>query len=277
MHVNSARRLAGIAGSCITMGLAASLPLQSQAQGMDEPWRFQAALYGWLPSIGGSSRFPEAGGGSSVDVSMRQVLDALKMAFMGSFSAKKGEWGVWTDLVYADFGHTKTNFRDFEINGNPLPGGVAADLTLDLKNWIWTTAGTYQFASTPDYTADLLFGVRLLDMNQTLDWSLQGNIAQVPVSRTGRVDASLTNWDAIIGVKGAASFGEGRKWFVPYYADIGTGESKLTWQVNLGIGYKFDWGALVASWRYLDYEMKSGNAIESLTMNGPLFGAVFQF
>jgi len=33
------------------------------------------------------------------------------------------------------------------------------------------------------------------------------------------------------------AFGESRKWFVPYYLDVGTGESDLTWQAMGGIGY----------------------------------------
>jgi len=266
----------GLAVSTIVAAMAAALPLQAGAQGTDEPWQWQAAVYGWLPAISSTTRFPDPGG-SSLDITMRDVLDALKMAFMGSLSVRKGQWGLWTDLVYADFGATKTGFRDFEIGGQPLPGGVTAKLSLDLKNWIWTTAGTYRFASTPSYEADLLFGARMLDMSTTLDWSLSGNVGPLPIDTDGRGKASLNNWDAIIGAKGIVRFGDDRKWFMPYYADIGTGQSKLTWQLNLGVGYSFDWGSLVASWRYLDYSMKSGKEIESLSMNGPLFGAVFRF
>jgi hypothetical protein len=270
---NARTGVAGLAAAA----LLACLPLHASAQGTEGPWQWQAAVYGWVPTIGGSTRFPENNGGSSVDVSMRDVLDALKMTFMGNLSVTNGRWGLWTDLVYADFGHTKQNFREINIGGQPLPGGVTADTVLDLKTWIWTTAGTYRFAATPEYTADVLAGARMLDMKQTLSWSLNGNIGSLPVSRTGTSQQDLNNWDAIVGVKGIASFGPAREWFVPYYLDIGTGESKLTWQANLGIGYKFGWGSLVASWRYLDYEMKSDQAIQSLTMNGPLVGAVFQF
>jgi hypothetical protein len=64
---------------------------------------------------------------------------------------------------------------------------------------------------------------------------------------------------------------------VPYYADIGTGNSKLTWQVNAGLGYQFDWGAVAATWRYLDYEFKSGNAIQSANFSGLVVGVGFQW
>ena len=73
------------------------------------------------------------------------------------------------------------------------------------------------------------------------------------------------------------AFGESRKWFVPYYVDIGTGESNLTWQAMGGIGYSFGWGDVVAAWRYIDYDMKSGKKIESMTFNGPAIAAVFHW
>jgi hypothetical protein len=42
-------------------------------------------------------------------------------------------------------------------------------------------------------------------------------------------------------------------WYLPYYADIGTGDSDLTWQLFGGIGYMFNWGDIK-----LGYEIRSG-------------------
>ena len=78
-------------------------------------------------------------------------------------------------------------------------------------------------------------------------------------------------------MKGQVKFGEDKKWFVPYYLDVGTGDSDLTWQAMLGAGYAFDWGDLVAVWRYLDYDMPSGDLIESLDANGAAIGVTFHF
>jgi len=135
-----------------------------------------------------------------------------------------------------------------------------------MKSWLWTVAGTYELAKTPENTTDLVFGARLLDIQQTLGLSLLG------VGKS--IEVTENFWDAIIGVKGAVYLGAEKKWFVPYYADIGTGQSDLTWQVNAGIGYRYNWGAVVASWRYLDYEF-SDSPIQSLNFNGPLIGATF--
>lgn len=51
----------------------------------------------------------------------------------------------------------------------------------------------------------------------------------------------------MIGVKGRFDFGDKREWYVPYYADVGTGQSDLTLQVFGGIGYRFNaWGSVLA-------------------------------
>ena len=125
---------------------------------------------------------------------------------------------------------------------------------------------------------DLVAGARMLDIEQTLGWEVTGNVGSIPLpGRAGESKASLTNWDAIVGVKGRFAFGDGSKWFVPYYADIGAGDSDFTWQAMGGLGYSFGWGDVVAAWRYIDYDMKSGNKIESMTFNGPAIAAVFRW
>jgi hypothetical protein len=43
------------------------------------------------------------------------------------------------------------------------------------------------------------------------------------------------------------------------------------------VGYNFDWGALVASWRYLSYDFKSGGHVDSMSFSGPLVGVAFKF
>jgi hypothetical protein len=86
-----------------------------------------------------------------------------------------------------------------------------------------------------------------------------------------------TNWDAIVGAKGRVAFGANREWFIPYYADIGTGDSDLTWQLSAGLGYSYSWGDVIATWRYLDYNFKSKSKVQDLTMNGPLLGVAFHW
>ena len=258
------------------LGLALAAPMAAQAQTGSDSWQYEASIYGWFPAISGTTSFPPNGGGPSIDVSMGEVIDALKFTFMGNFGMRRGQWGLWTDLVYADFGASRSGSRDFSIGGQPLPVGITANLDLDIKSWIWTLAGTYQLKDDSEASMDLVFGIRMLDMTNGLSWNISGTGGNLP-PRTGSKEVSVTNWDGIVGLKGRAMLGSERRWFVPYYVDVGTGESKLPWQVNAGVGYQFDWGALVTSWRYLDYDFKSSSKVDSLSFNGPVIGAIFRF
>ena len=64
---------------------------------------------------------------------------------------------------------------------------------------------------------------------------------------------------------------------MPYYLDVGTGETQSTWQGMVGVGYEYSWGSVMAAWRYTGFQMKSGSAIESMNFNGPLLGATFRW
>ena len=78
-------------------------------------------------------------------------------------------------------------------------------------------------------------------------------------------------------MRGRASFGKDDRWFIPYYVDVGTGDSDLTWQGIIGGGYAFDWGDVQAVWRYLDYDLPSKQEIQSANFNGAAIGVTFHF
>jgi hypothetical protein len=261
---------AALFGTALALG-ATPCALAQAADG----WQFEASINGWFPAIGGTTRFPSGASGPSIDVSMGDVVDALKFTFQGSFEARRGAWGVWTDLVYADFGATRSGSRDFEIGGNRPPANVTARLQLDVKSWIWTLAGLYGLKNDDEGTMDLLFGTRLLDMTNDLGWSFSGSPSNLPPGGSAQVSGSW--WDAIVGLKGRALLGADRRWFVPYYVDVGTGQTDLTWQINAGLGYRFGWGAVTATWRYLDYDFDSSSKLQDISFNGPVIGVSFRF
>lgn len=166
------------AGSFIfVLGLAAGLaPSAARAQAANDKWEWEASIYGWLPAIGGKTSFPSGNGGPSIDVSAQDVVGALKMTFMGQIEARNGKWGVWSDLVYADLGGSKDGIRRFTVDHQPVD--APANLGLDVKSTVWTLAGLYNLASTSENRTDLLFGSRMLDMQQTLNWTLEPSYSQ---------------------------------------------------------------------------------------------------
>jgi len=266
------------AAAVLALAMAAGLgvPATSAAQTSDA-WQFQAVIYGYLPNIRGNSNFPARSGGGDINVDASTIIDNLKFVFMGTLEARKDRWGLFTDLIYLDVGGSKSQTRDITIGRVQLPVGTTADLNLDLKGTIWTLAGTYRVLADPAASFDVLAGARLADIKQDLGWQFSADLGPAQPSRTGDSRIKVNVWDGIIGMKGRFAVGETREWYVTYYADIGTGDSDLTWQAFGGVGYSFRWGDVFAGWRYLDYNFKSSSKIEDINFNGPIMGVAFRW
>jgi hypothetical protein len=257
---------------------AAVLPVASQAQSEPDAWQWRATIYAWLPNLEATTQFPSGAAGPVIEVDADTLLDNLDFTFMGALQARKGSWGVFTDVLYLDEGAAKSGVRELTVGQVGLPADVAVDTNYDLKSWVWTLAATYSLSENARNSVDLLFGARMLDIEQTLDWTFSGNIDGLELpGRSGSGAVSATNWDAIVGLKGHTFLGADGRWFIPYHLDMGTGDSDFTWQAMAGIGYGFDWGAVVFNYRYLDYEPESGASIIDLNFSGPMVGASFQW
>jgi hypothetical protein len=263
------------AAVCVT---TLSCPLVVQAETAPNDWAWNATLYLWLPSMEGETAFPPSGGGPSIDITADQVLDSLNLVFMGAIEGSKGPWGLATDLVYIDFGASKKGTRDFGIGHVDIPATVNADLHLDVTGWLWTLTGSHALIDHDKLTLNALAGARMLDLREHLGWALNGDLSSLPIiEREGSSSASKTQWDAIVGVKGRAMFGAKRSWYVPYYLDVGTGESNFTWQGVVGLGYSFGSVDVLGAWRYVDYDLGDNTPIKSLNFNGPAVGVTFHF
>jgi len=258
--------------------VAALIPSRAHAQSTSDPWQWRATVYLWLPSLGGETSFPPSGGGPSIDVSADAILDSLNFAFMGAFEGRKGPWGMASDVIYLDLGATKKATRQFGLGQIELPASVDADLSLDITGWLWTVEGSYELVRQEGLSLNVLAGFRMLDLQEDLRWKFNGDIASLPLpGRSGSSRVKDTQWDAIVGVKGRAAFGREHSWYVPYYLDVGAGESNLTWQAMAGLGYSFGSVDVTGVWRYLDYDLGDSTPIKSIDFSGPALGVTFRF
>jgi hypothetical protein len=211
--MNSTMKAYALAALLVGATCSSALAL---AQTADE-WQFQVILYGYLPKIGGTTDFPPRFGGGDVSVSPNTILKNLNGVFMGMAEVSRGPWGVYSDLMYLDVGNTKSDTRDFSIGGIGIPASASASLDFSVRGWVWTFAGTYQVVKQPEAWLQILAGARLLDVDQSLGVELNGDLGPLNVpGRQFNVDASVSDWDGIVGVKGRLAFGSERQWFVPY-------------------------------------------------------------
>jgi hypothetical protein len=95
------------------------------AQTSSADWQFVAVLYGYFPQITGSATFAT---GTSADITIdpNQHLSSLNFGAMGAFEARKGPWGVFTDLLYMNASGSKAATRALSISGVTIPGAVTA-------------------------------------------------------------------------------------------------------------------------------------------------------
>ena len=270
-----AHRSLALRGSAVLLGTFISAAASAQSTPEAGPWRYGATLYFYVPAVSGKTSVPADSGGTTINF---DVLEHLKFTLMGSLEAHNGQWGAFTDFIYLDFGGDRSQTRKFTIGNSGLPVGTTADIDWNLKGVSWTVAGQYRFVSSPGFTLDGLGGARLLDIRRSSSWSITGDLGPLdPASRTGSNEGDKTLIDGIIGLRGRWVLGADSPWSVPFYADIGAGDSKRTWQAATGIRYAFQWGEMSALWRVLDYKLKSGDPVEKLQFSGPMVGATWRW
>lgn len=265
----------------VVLGVAAGSVLPgAAAQAAADDWRFQATLYGWLPDVEADSNLPPITGQTgSTQVDASQILDSLQGVFMGTLEARKGRWGAFTDVIYLDLGDSKTGVTPFTVGGRliTVPGDAVMTGDYNLKGWVWTLAGGYAAIDEPTHNLNVFGGFRYLSLDQNFNWAFSGNIGPIALPlRQGALSNDDDFWDAIVGVRGQVRLGH-EGWYIPYYLDVGTGDSDITWQALAGIGYEFKWGSLILAYRYLDYEFPDNKILSNLTMNGGLIGVGFRF
>ena len=244
-------------------------PAAENAVGQDRAsasgWEFQATLYLWATALNGSvgiRNLPTA----KVDASFADILEDLDGAVMAAFLAKRGDWMILADLVYADLSDSAT----LSVANSPR-------LKFEQSLLIASAVAGYRLPfSTPDLDLSLTAGLRY----QRLETTTSLTSGAFPVSVQSR---TTKQWlDPIVGL--ALQYDINDRWFLNGLADIGgfgVG-SQLTAQGFLAAGYRWnDRVSTAVGYRalYTDYESGSGASRfdYEATMHGPFMSLGFRF
>lgn len=216
------------------------------------------SIYGWLPTFDGSLNYKIPGsGGGDVEIDW---LDKIDMFFMADYEMRKGKWSFLADMIYLDM----SDAQETSIIGDNIPVASEQELT----GWLLSFYGGYCTVDTDNLTLDIIAGLRYF----SLDFDIDGTVGNTELFS---LSPSVTLYDAIIGVKGKVNLNE--NWYIPYHFDIGAGDSELTWQASTSIGYRFDWGDTILTYRYVHYDKGDTGLVQDLDMYGPKIGVIFYF
>ena len=227
-------------------------------------WKNTVYIYGWLPSLDGSMEFSVPGRPGEPDQSAESdFLDNIDAVFMASYTLKKDKWSFLADYLYLSASDSNEGSISLPPTLNRPAVNVAS--STELTTWLLSLYGGYNVVDTGSVTLDVIGGIRYL--------SFEVDVAFAINDRHISLSPSIELYDGVIGVNGQIEINE--NWYGSYLIDIGGGDSELTYQAMVGAGYRFGWGDIIASYRYLHYE--EDGLIQEFNLYGPKVGVVFHF
>jgi len=247
----------------------------------DGQWHFEASPYAWVPWIYVTTQLPPivGDGTPTTEIQPSQYLKYVKAGALFDASVRKGDWGLWTDLVYLNLENSATHERVINLPGL-LPGAPPAlplirTTETGLRAAIWTLAPTYTVMNNDVGTLDVMVGLRYTSVRVSFSYNFTAPPTQL--ERGGGFWPTADSTEGIIGVKGALRLSSDGKWFLPYEADVGDGNKNWSYDAVVGAGYHFHWGDLTLGVRNLTYQLSDRPILEKARLTGPVLGASFRW
>lgn len=217
-------------------------------------WDYRAFVYLWAPALGGTTIT-----GQEVDLSFSDVVENLEFGLMGALEANRGPVSLLGDFQYLDL----------KSGQNAAVGpGIPATADANVSGFVFTGSAGYDFHHKRDGQLVAYGGFRYLGMDASANLSVGGG--------SQRVSGQITNFDAIVGVRGSQRLSD--KWALSYIADVGAGGSDLTWQVGASVEYRINNWDLSFGYRHMEWDLgNSSNVLSDLSFSGPIIGAKIAF
>lgn len=225
--------------------LVTALPATAEEGSDQDSWKFVGSAYLWAAGVEGKDA-----AGDEIDVSFSDLLDDLDGGLMGIIAAQKGKWTLIADILYLSIHQEASSNVDVEI-----------------KSYVSTFGVAYRVIDDDVTRFDMMVGARYFKLDLDLDINVGGS--KIKYSDSGDF------LDGIIGAQVIIDLSD--RWYLSCYADVGTGDSKLTWQLWPGVGYRFEKFDIVAAYRHLAWKNDNGDTIDDLSFSGPMLGVKFNF
>lgn len=233
---------------------------QEKAWVKDKDWHFTLAPYVWTGGINGTLTVSDVDP-IEVDIPFREILEDLHISLLLRAEVQKGNWGFIADFFYLNVQ------AEHEVRL-----GVLHD---EVRETIIELIPFYRFHQKWGYV-DVYAGIRY--WNWEIDLELEG-------ARNNRTVDVAQGWvEPLLG--GRLYYNAPFQMLLSLKADaggFGAGGSKLTYNIQPGIGYRFSpTFSMLLLYKYLDTDFDNDEEGEGLfKMDGAISGAViglsFQF
>jgi hypothetical protein len=225
-------------------------------------WGADLEIYLWLPN-----NDIELVNGTRFEITMDDILSDLDMFAMAAGRIRRGRWSFAADVIYGD---VSNNSFDSPL----LLPGLATFTEGAIEAWIVTPNIGYTVIDNDQQKIELYAGARYFRIETDLVFEIEPILPGQP---TVTVDETIDidSWDGIAGVRGLVYLSD--KWFIPYSANAGAGDSDFTWTAQGGLGYRFGSLDALFGWRHMYYDVGSDTAIREIKLNGPFAGVMFRW
>jgi len=232
---------------------SAALPPQaSSANG----WQFALTPYIWFAGFDANATI--LGQKVSGSAGFLDIWDELNFGFMQNFEARKGRWGIGSDLMYMNLDNLETFTAPSPFSAFRISQGM----------FMLGPQVSFRLAESNKGFFDFITGFRYWHVNLKLDTS-----AGILPAFSREQSVNFVN--PLVGGRFRVNLGKG--WFVPVTGDIGGfgAGSDLAWHAFGGLGKDIKPNmSLLIGYRAMGLDEKP---IDELTFHGLVIGATMRF
>jgi hypothetical protein len=222
-----------------------------------DQWQYDFQVYLWGATIKNTTVT-----GDSTVLNFGTIISNLDFVVMTTLGARKDRFSMLADVIYMNLSDSQT--KKGEFLGYPVTGKV----NVDLNAWVLNLIGGYNLVDNGKNVFDIAAGARYLDLEFESTSKVNG------LTRKSGVSDQL--WDGVVGFKGRHYYPDG--YYFNYYADVGGGDSRLTWQAVANFAYDYKKFTGIVGYRYLKWDFGHGSEVlDDMVIHGPYVSAKWSF
>ncbi len=228
-----------------------------------DKWKFQLAPYAWLAGQKGKVATLPGLPPSDIEVDFYDdILGNINLAGMLVGEARKGRYGLFTDIVYTDI----------EAE-DPTPLGIFYSGVNSLtKSWMVSVAGLYRLVENQHRFLDVIGGFRY--------WSVDSELTLKAGLLPEESRSNSEDWfDPLIGLKGLSGLWDSKFFISGGLALGGFGAgSDFFWDANVNLGCQWTKGfSMTVGYRYLDVDYEKDDFLYDVAQDGLVLGLSWRF